>query len=345
MMRCVEIGRTSRRHEWEERRTACNPLPVVVTATRPTAGVDASAAAGDGASVRAHGMTEEATMDVEINGNVLNVELLGDDAHAPLVIAHHGGPGLGSLGEPRATFGPLSPEYRVLAFDARGSGASGGTPPLTHEQWAADVDGLRQWAGAERVVMAGGSYGGFIAMEYALRYPDRIAALVLRDTAATADLQEAAIRNALSSGRVHVDPDKLDRIMSGTIRDNEDFRECWREILPLYDHDYDPDRVTDIVQRTPYRFETHNFAFAVNQKAYDLTARLYEITCPTLVTVGRHDWITPVERSEIIAQGIPNARLVVFEKSGHSPQVEEADLWLATVRSFLTEALGAPAAR
>lgn len=284
-------------------------------------------------------------MNVEINGNILNIELLGDTPAAPLLIAHHGGPGLGSLAEPRAAFGPLSDEYRVLVFDARGSGESGGTPPFTHEQWAADVDGLREWAGAERIVMAGGSYGGFIAMEYALRYPTRVAALVLRDTAATADLQEAAIRNALSSSRVHVDPEKLDRIMSGTIRDDDDFRDCWREILPLYDHDYDAERVEDLVQRTPYRFATHNFAFSVNQRTYDLTARLADIACPTLVTVGRHDWITPVECSEVIAQGIPDARLVVFEKSGHSPQVEEADLWLETVRNFLAEALPATRAR
>ncbi len=217
------------------------------------------------------------------------------------------------------------------------AGRVAGHHRFTHEQWAADVDGLREWAGAERIVMAGGSYGGFIALEYALRYPNRIAALVLRDTAATADLQEAAIRNALSSSRVQIDPAKLDRIMSGTIRDDEDFRDCWREILPLYDRDYDPVRVEEVVQRTPYRFATHNFAFAVNQRQYDLTGRLREITCPTLITVGRHDWITPVECSEVIAQGIAGSRLAIFEESGHSPQAEEAELWLATVRGFLDE--------
>ena len=63
----------------------------------------------------------------------------------------------------------------------------------------------------------------------------------------------------------------------------------------------------------------------------------------TLVLVGRDDWITPVACSERIADLVPDARLVVFEESGHSPQVEEADKFRSIVRSFLQDALGHPA--
>jgi len=274
-------------------------------------------------------------MHVEINGNRLNVEVLGDAPGKPTMIVHHGAPGLGSMAEPRASFGPFADAYRVVVFDARGCGASEGNPPFTHERWAADVDGLRAWLGADRIVMAGGSYGGFIAMEYAIRYPSRVAALVLRDTAADSSNQDAALRNALSSARVRIDRDKLDRIMSGTVRDDADLRDCWAEILPLYDHDLDWDKVRERVAATPYRYETHNYAFAVNQPGYDIKAKLPGITCPALVTVGRHDWITPVECGETIAALIPGAQLVVFEKSGHSPQLEEADLFQSVVRRFL----------
>lgn len=274
-------------------------------------------------------------MHVEINGNHLNVEVLGDAPGKPTMIVHHGAPGLGSMAEPLVSFAPFADAYRVVLFDARGSGASEGRPPFTHEQWASDVDGLREWLGTDRIVMAGGSYGGFIAMEYAIRYPSRVAALVLRDTAADSSNQDAALRNALSSARVQVDREKLDRIMSGTVRDDADLRDCWAEILPLYDHDLDWDKVRERVAATPYRFETHNYAFAVNQPGYDIKAKLPGVSCPTLVTVGRHDWITPVECSETIASLIPGAQLVVFEKSGHSPQLEEAELFQAVVRQFL----------
>ena len=101
-----------------------------------------------------------------------------------MLIAHHGGGGIGSLAEPKATFGPLADVFRVMVFDARGCGRSEAEPPYSHAQWAADVDGLREWIGAEKIVVAGGSYGGFIAMEYAIAYPDRVSAMILRDTSA-----------------------------------------------------------------------------------------------------------------------------------------------------------------
>lgn len=278
---------------------------------------------------------------VEINGNQLAVEVLGP-ADAPVLIAHHGAPGLASRAEPRASFGRLADSYRVVVFDARGSGQSEGSGTFSHEQWAADIDGLRQWIGAERIIMAGGSYGGFMAMEYAIRYPDRVRALVLRDTAADNSYEKQARDNALASARVRVDPDKLDRIFAGRVRDNDDLRACWREILPLYDFSYDADAVEQRVEATPYRYEAHNYAFAVNIHTYDLKAALPSITCPTLVTVGRTDWITPVECSEVIARLVPDSRLVIFEKSGHSPQIEEAEAWTATVREFLAEVCPAP---
>lgn len=275
-------------------------------------------------------------MRVPINGNELEVEVFGAD-DAPVLIAHHGAPGLGSRAEPRATFGPFADTFRVIVFDARGSGDSEGKPPYTHEQWAADVDAVREWAGVERIVMAGGSYGGFIAMEYAIRYPQRVRALVLRDTSPDHDNEETALRNAVSSSRVSIDREKLDRIFAGKVRDNADLEDCWREILPLYDYDYDPVKVEEKARSTPYRYEAHNYAFAVNQPAYDIKDQLPSVTCSTLVTVGRYDWITPVEASKRIVSSIPRARLVVFEKSGHSPQIEEADEWRRVVREFLHE--------
>lgn len=273
---------------------------------------------------------------VRINDNELAVEVLGPD-DAPVIIAHHGAPGLGSRAEPRASFGRLADEYRVVVFDARGSGESEGSGTLSHEQWAADIDGLRAWLGAERIIMAGGSYGGFMAMEYAIRYPDRVEAVVLRDTAADNSHAALARENALASDRVEVDMEKFDRIDEGRVRDDDDLRDCWREILPLYDFTYDPEATERKVQATPYRYEAHNYAFSVNLKQYDLKAQLPGIGVPTLVTVGRTDWITPVSCSETIAGLIPGARLEIFEKSGHSPQIEQAEEWTSTVRDFLHE--------
>jgi len=279
---------------------------------------------------------------VTVNGAELEVELLGPEG-APLLIAHHGGGGIGSLAEPRATFGPLADRFRVLVFDARGCGRSEAVPPYSHAQWVADVDALREWAGAERCVVAGGSYGGFIAMEYAIAHPDRVLAMVLRDTSPDSSNLALAYENARHQDRVAIDWEHFDRYWGGGVRDDAELKALWAELIPLYDHDYDAERSAAAVETGIYRHEAHNWCFQHNMPAYDLTPRLPEVTCPTLVTVGRTDWVTPVAMSETIADLVPDARLVVFEHSGHSPQVEERDLFQATVRGFLLDAV--PAAR
>jgi proline iminopeptidase len=279
-------------------------------------------------------VSTDQTQFVEINGNRLAVEVLGPEG-APVIITHHGAPGLGSRSEPKGSFGRLADEYRVIVFDARGSGVSEGNGTFSHEQWAADIDGLREWIGVDEIIMAGGSYGGFMSMEYAIRYPDRVRAIVLRDTSPDNDNKHLARENALASDRVTIDMDKFDRIDEGRVRDNDDLRDCWREILPLYDFHYDPANVEKKVAATPYRFEAHNYAFSVNLPSYDLKPKLPSVAAPTLITVGRTDWITPVSCSEKIAALIPNSTLVVFEESGHSPQIEQAEAWTRTVRDFL----------
>jgi proline iminopeptidase len=107
-------------------------------------------------------------MFITINDNALFVEDLGPRDGRPILI-HHGGPGVGDHRSAKAAFEPLTDEYRVIVFDARGSGRSEGREPYTHEQWAADVECLRRHFGLNSFVMAGGSYGGFIAMEVAVR--------------------------------------------------------------------------------------------------------------------------------------------------------------------------------
>ncbi|GAA0385736.1 alpha/beta hydrolase [Microbispora corallina] len=277
-------------------------------------------------------------MFVEINGARLNVEVLGEEG-APVLIAHHGGGGIGSLAEPKGTFGPLSDLFRVVVFDARGCGLSEGVPPYSHAQWAADVDALREWAGADSIVVAGGSYGGFIAMEYAIAYPDRVRAMILRDTSPDWTNLKLAHENARKQTRVELDWDNYERYWTGAIRDDADLKARWAELIPLYDFEYDPVETAARVEAGIYRHEAHNWCFQHNAPVYDVKPRLPSVTCPTLVTVGRHDWVTPVSSSETIASLIPDARLVVFEKSGHSPQFEEAELFQRTMRDFLADAL------
>ena len=103
-------------------------------------------------------------------------------------------------------------------------------------------------------------------------------------------------------------------------------------MIGLYNHDHDPERDAAAVEAGSYRHEAHNWCFQHNWPAYDLKDRLGTISVPVLVTVGRYDWITPVSSSETIAALVPDAELVIFEESGHSPQSEEREKFQQVLR-------------
>ena len=273
-------------------------------------------------------------MFIEINGIDIFIDIQGKGLP---IIAHHGAPGLGSHATPKAAFANLADSYQIVTFDARGSGKSTAQPPYTHEQWVADIDAIRAHLGFEQFIMAGGSYGGYLALEYTLAHPKRVTHLILRDTAASHTYEAQAKANALARAKDFpgINADDLDRIFSGNMRDDEDFKQVFANIAPLYDAHYDPQKTAAWLENIHFRSETHNTAFSKNLPEFDLSSRLHEIRIPTLVIVGRHDWITPLAASEEIAHNISKAELVIFENSGHSPQKEEPERFIQVVRSFL----------
>jgi proline iminopeptidase len=102
---------------------------------------------------------------LEVNGIEIDVHVEGPE-DAPVMVVHHGGPGVSSAAAIDGGWSPLASLVRLVTFDARGSGRSPTVPPYSHEQWTADVDAIRQHLGVDRIIMAGHSYGGFVSLEY-----------------------------------------------------------------------------------------------------------------------------------------------------------------------------------
>ncbi|ULO09055.1 alpha/beta fold hydrolase [Paenibacillus sp. 19GGS1-52] len=270
-----------------------------------------------------------------VNGVTLWVE---DQGSGPAIITLHGGPGMGSRHDDANVFGTFAAEgYRVISYDQRGNGNSDGAEPYSHEQFNADTEALRQELGLDKIVIVGGSYGGFLALEYALHYPESVAGVVLRDTAASSAFQFIAHKRAMDSGLPGITQEMLNRLFGGQVKDDEEFRSMYQAILPLYWVSYTQKDLDDHLDSITFRADTHNWAFSINQPKYNLVDKLKTIQAPTLVLCGRHDWITPLEASEEIASEIPNSKLVVFENSGHSPQNEEREKFLGEVRQFLQQ--------
>jgi proline iminopeptidase len=143
----------------------------------------------------------------------------------------------------------------------------------------------------------------------------------------------------LSSPRIHADPERQRRVWTGKIVDNDDFLAGVVEIVPLFTPPVDasspaPPADTFEGEAPAPHYATHNAAFSENQPNYDVRSKLGSITVPTLIVVGRHDVITPVEFSEEIHRGIPGSQLTIFEKSGHSPALDEPEAFQARVRKF-----------
>lgn len=269
-----------------------------------------------------------------VNGCQIYYEVHGkEDGEAIFFI--HGGPGMGDCRGDIAAFSPLGDEYKLVFLDMRGSGRSEDKPPYTHEQWTADIDELRKQLGLEKIKMLGGSYGGFLTLEYALRYPENLTHVMLRDTAPSCNYNDQSTAKALNSNLPGINEDMLDRLFGGRVKSNDDFKEMFGAIQPLYTVVWDEEIAKQRLDSIFFHYETHNYAFSVNQPAYDLTEQLKNIQVPVLVTVGRHDWITPVVASEDIHREVPNSTLVIFENSGHSPHLEENEKYIELVRDFI----------
>jgi proline iminopeptidase len=220
------------------------------------------------------------------DGVALHVKILGDDPTKtkPLLISLHGAPGLSTHLEPEASYTFLADTFRVMVYDARGSGDSDHVGPYTHDRWTKDIENLRQWAGAEKFALAGASYGAFIALDYAVHYGDRLSALILRGAWANGKLGPMnALSNILTSPRVKVDKARQVRVWSGTLHDDQDFEDSILELLPFYlPPDNAPTKVTtdestEFRGTVKYHSATQNYAFSVNMPQFDVREQLKAI--------------------------------------------------------------------
>jgi proline iminopeptidase len=227
---------------------------------------------------------------------------------------------------------PLGDVMRLVYYDHRGNGRSGRprSESITFEQLCADADALREHLGFEEIAVLGYSFGGFVALEYALRYPERISHLILLDTAPTFDYEEEIEANARRKGATQ---EQLQALDASAEDEGESWR-LWKVIEPLYFRTFDADLAERVMGKTLISVEAADAGDAIIE-GWDLTPRLGEISAPTLIIVGRDDFVCPPSQAKIMHEGIPNSELAVFENSGHFTHVEEPGAFFDAVRGWL----------
>lgn len=216
--------------------------------------------------------------------------------------------------------------WRGVAPDLRGFGRSprGATPARHVRDHASDVLALVDALGGGPVVLAGLSMGGYIAFECWRMRPAAIAGLVLADTRAEADSDEARARRVAMQGLAT-------RAGSGAVADA-----MLPGLLGATTHVADPHRAVEV---RAWASETSAEAVVDALEALrtrpDSRPTLPTITCPTLVLVGQEDTLTPPELSRVIADGVVGASRVEIPRAGHLANVEQPEAFSAALTGWL----------
>jgi 3-oxoadipate enol-lactonase len=241
-----------------------------------------------------------------------------------------------SLLSDRASFDAVAPElsqsFRVVIPELPGFGRSqvvrGGLAGIADRM--ADV--VRDAAAGRDAIVLGNGYGGFVALQMAIRHPDIAARLILADCGAVFDEPgRQAFRNMAAASHAK----GLAAITDVAMR---------RLFAPEF-QGHHPDLMAD--RRAAFlKTDPEVFRSACAQLAeLDLRPELHKVQVPVLVMVGEHDEATPPPMSRELAAGLPDARFKIVAGCAHVPQLQSPKLFLEAIRDFLPTAHSAPAPR
>lgn len=222
----------------------------------------------------------------------------------------------------------LSQRYKVLRYDTRGHGESGApVGAYTLEQLADDLHGLLQALGVKSTHFVGLSMGGMIGQTYALKYPGMFNSLALCDTTSRYPAEAASvwverIKTVEAQGMEPMVVPTLERWFTAAYRKDRP------EVV---------EKVAAMIRTTP----VPGFVGCCHAiPKINLTARLAEIRCPSLVIVGKDDPGTPVAMAEDIHQALPGSALVIIPSAAHLSNLEQPDLFNQALGAFIDKANG-----
>lgn len=231
-----------------------------------------------------------------------------------------------TLDSVRPLLAGLSASFDLLAFDYRGMGASAEVrEPYTMADLAGDVAGLLDSVGWDRAALAGLSFGGMVAQEFAVTHPDRLDRLALLATSP-------------GGGFASYPLDRLAELPAG---------ERAQRTLLLSDRRWTaewlaehPDQAAlaagaepGHAAETPTQTRGRLLQLAA-RRGHDVLGRLHRISCPTFVGSGRYDEIAPVANGQAIADRVPGATLHTYE-GGHLFLLQDPQAWPDLIE-FLT---------
>lgn len=251
----------------------------------------------------------------------------------PTIILLHGGPGSDHTPY-KELYASLTEIAQLVYYDHRGNGRSepGPRERWNLDQWADDLWTLCDVLGIERPIVFGESFGGFVALNYALRHPDHPGRLVLSSAAARLRLDRAvATFERLGGPDVRAVAECF--FAEPTAANLDEYR---RVCGPYYTQRPSP---PEIPARLTRQAEVAEHFFRGEILHFDLRERLSEIRCPVLLLSGELDPIVTIADAGELAAALPSDRLrfVRFPNAGHFLAVEQPDAVLALIREFVLD--------
>lgn len=245
----------------------------------------------------------------------------------PLLLLSHGTFGGKRLMQPQVDH--LSRHFRCVAFDWRGHGQSGFTPGgWTADDLVEDVAAIIGALGEDRAMIAGVSQGGAIGMRVALKYPEMVRALV-NMCGGPGGPPPAAIESLFARARYFAEETDEARRHAAAV-----------EFARGYFH------APSFAKRDPERFEEEigvimshpresvGLLPCVPASYVDISPRLSDITCPTLIIWASHEARKTMGAD--LAAAIPGAELVTIDDAGHHVNVDQPEATSEAIERFLT---------
>ena len=257
------------------------------------------------------------------------------------VIVIHGGPGM-DQGYLLPGMAALAKKHQVVFYDQLGCGRSTATvideSHITINSFVEDIETLRKALKFEKVTIVGHSWGGMLAMYYAVKYPKNIKKLVLMNTVASSGIhdfvEELEKRTLPSAG----DFEKLKVSQEFINSDPQAIAQYYRLFFQYYFHNpKDLEKLN--LQLEPKGAATGAKVAKILEESIfvkytDQHDDLQKLKIPTLIIHGESD-VIPMSAANSMAHSIKGSKLVVLKNCGHFPYIEQPTQWLEAVERFL----------
>ena len=271
----------------------------------------------------------------------------------PVVIIVAGGPGGG-----HASFHPffsrLAKDHTVVYFDNIGRGRSdrlkdpkGYTVPRDAE----DIEALRKELGQDKIDVIGHSYGGMPALAYAEKYPEHVSHLVLSDTLHSAqgfqqniDSCNAQVQRQYPEVWAQLMEMRKKGVLSGEDKYGDLYGTGFADLY-VYEMDAEKRLFRSGEKEDGFNVDVYRAMLGPDSewkvggtmKNFDARPKMKDLHMPVLICVGRFDRVAIPRVSYEMMTLLPkeHSRLVIFERSGHRPWLEETDAYFNTVGDFL----------